>query len=273
MIGFLVILALAGVLASVGLFLAHRSTRAALGQLTAEVGRLRAESEEATKTAAASRAEAKERREEASTLRAELKESKKKAFDQAEGAKRGGGAPALREELDKIASRLAEARAEAEHQSGRARGLEAELEKARAALERKARADAAPAPAAAPPSPPPAAAAPAAAEADAERLRGETDRADKAEAKLAEARKKVVELDAELKRARGRLETEKRVYTVQKGELDLAHDRYAELRRRHDQLRKEHDELVEAVRQAAREEARLAAERGERGGAEGQTQA
>jgi colicin import membrane protein len=45
---------------------------------------------------------------------------------------------------------------------------------------------------------------------------------------------------------------------VQKGELDLAHDRYAELKRRHDQLRKDHDELVEAVRQAAREERRAA---------------
>ncbi len=45
---------------------------------------------------------------------------------------------------------------------------------------------------------------------------------------------------------------------MQKGELELAHDRYAELKRRHDALRKDHDELVEAVRQAAREERRLA---------------
>ena len=60
---------------------------------------------------------------------------------------------------------------------------------------------------------------------------------------------------------RGRLETEKRVYMVQKGELELAADRYAELRRRHDALRKEHDELIEAVRQAAREERRDAPSR------------
>jgi hypothetical protein len=44
---------------------------------------------------------------------------------------------------------------------------------------------------------------------------------------------------------------------VQKGELDLASDRYAELRRRYDTLRKDHEELLEAVRQAAREERRL----------------
>ena len=46
---------------------------------------------------------------------------------------------------------------------------------------------------------------------------------------------------------------------MQKSELELAADRYAELKRRHDALRKDHDELVEAVRQAAREERQLAA--------------
>jgi len=60
-----------------------------------------------------------------------------------------------------------------------------------------------------------------------------------------------------VKGARGRLETEKRVYIVQRGELELSADRYAELRRRHDALRRDHDELVEAVRQAAREDRRL----------------
>ena len=80
---------------------------------------------------------------------------------------------------------------------------------------------------------------------------------DKAEARVGELRKRVAELERDLKAARGRLETEKRVFIVQKGELELAGDRYAELRRRHDALRKDHDELVEAVRQAAREERRL----------------
>jgi colicin import membrane protein len=44
---------------------------------------------------------------------------------------------------------------------------------------------------------------------------------------------------------------------VQKGELELSQDRYAELRRRHETLRRDHDELVQAVRDAAREERRL----------------
>jgi len=74
-----------------------------------------------------------------------------------------------------------------------------------------------------------------------------------------------VDAEKEAKAARGRLETEKRVYVVAKSEVELAHDRYAELKRRHDALRKEHDELIEAVRQAAREERKLA-ERAERSG-------
>jgi DNA repair exonuclease SbcCD ATPase subunit len=124
------------------------------------------------------------------------------------------------------------------------------VERLRAAAERKA--------AEPPPAPAPVAAAPAPGPAgdDAARLAAEKDRADKAEAKLAEVRKKAADLEKDLKASRGRLETEKRVYVVQKGELELAQDRYAELRRRHDALRKEHEELIDAVRQAAKQEAR-----------------
>jgi len=89
---------------------------------------------------------------------------------------------------------------------------------------------------------------------DEDQLRTEKERADKAEAKLAEVRKKAAELERDVKAAKGRLETDRRVYMVQKGELDIAKDRYLELKRRHDALRKEHEELIDAVRQAAREE-------------------
>jgi hypothetical protein len=68
-------------------------------------------------------------------------------------------------------------------------------------------------------------------------------------------------VEKDLKNARGRLETERRVFIVQKGEIELANDRYAELRRRHDALKKDHADLIEAVRQAAREEARIVAAR------------
>jgi colicin import membrane protein len=259
--GLFALVVLIAVLLAIAFFMSARSARAELAARGAAETKLRNEAEVAAQAAAEARAEGKERREELTQLRSDLERTKKKAFDQLEAAKRAGGAQALREELDRVTGRLAEARTEADHQRDRARTLEQEVEKARQAAARaselaaqlKARAEAPrPAPAAAPPPPPPPAP-----DADAGKLQAEKDRADKAEARLADAKKRVVELERDLKGARGRLETEKRVYIVQKGELELASDRYAELRRRHEALRKDHDELVEAVRQAAREERRL----------------
>jgi DNA repair exonuclease SbcCD ATPase subunit len=249
------VLTLAAVLVAVAFFLVARSTRATLAARVGELERITSEAEAARKAEKEARAEAKERREEASGLRADLVASKKKAFEQQEASKRLGGAQALREELDKVSSRLAEARAEAEHQAERVRAAEKELEKAkeqaerlRAAAERR---EQAPAPVAAPaPQAPP--------HPDAEAVRAANERADKAEAKAAEARRKVAELEADARKAKGRLETERRVFMVQKGELELANDRYAELRKRHDGLRRDHEELLDAVRQAAREDRKAA---------------
>jgi chromosome segregation ATPase len=128
------------------------------------------------------------------------------------------------------------------------------VERLRAQAERRAE----PAPVAPTPAPVAAPAPAAPAGVDPEKLAAEKDRADKAESRLAEARKRVADLEKDLKGVRGRLETEKRVYMVQKGELELASDRHAELRRRYDALRKDHEELLDAVRQAAREEQRHA---------------
>jgi chromosome segregation ATPase len=89
-------------------------------------------------------------------------------------------------------------------------------------------------------------------------LATEKDRAEKAEARATELRKKLSEAEKELKVQKGRIETERRVYMVTKGELDLSQDRYTELKKRNDTLRKEHEELIDAVRQAAREERALA---------------
>ncbi len=257
------LVALAAIAAAVVFYLTGRAARTALAARSVLEGQLRAELEAARKAAADVRTESKDRRDEVAQLRADLERAKKRAFDQLEAAKRAGGAQALREELDKATSRLAEARAEADHQRERVRALEQDVERASQAAEKareqaaqlRARAEAPPPPAAAP-APAPAPAAPVAG-ADPALLKAEKERADKAEARVTELRKRVAELEHDVKGVRGRLETEKRVYMVQKGELELAADRYAELRRRHDALRKDHDELVEAVRQAAREDRRL----------------
>ena len=154
-----IVIALATTLAAVALFLSSRSARRAASASEKEVVALRAETEAARKELASIRSELKERRDEVSSLRNDLRDSKKKAFEQAEAAKKLGGAAALREEIDKLSARLAEARAEAAHGTERVKGLEAqlekvgqELEKARAAAQRK------PEPAPAPSAPEPSAA-------------------------------------------------------------------------------------------------------------------
>ncbi|HQR30611.1 MAG TPA: hypothetical protein PLL32_09380, partial [Anaeromyxobacteraceae bacterium] len=113
MTGILLFLSVAAILAAVYFFASHRT---AAGQLAAKEAELRKLSEEAlaaAKDVSAARAEARERREEAGQLRDQLKEAKKRAFEQAEAVKKAAGAPALREEIEKLTTRLADARAEA----------------------------------------------------------------------------------------------------------------------------------------------------------------
>jgi chromosome segregation ATPase len=257
MTGLFLFIALVGVLAAVAFFMQARTARAEAQATAGQVEAVRAEAAAAQKALAEQKGELKERREEASTLKQQLEGLKKKSFEQAEAQKKLGGAVALREELEKVTRRLGEARAEADHQAEVARSAEAtrqkavaEAERSRAALDRKLA------------EPPPVVPVPPELAEVQARLGGELaaekDRADKAEARATELRKKLGEAEKELKVQKGRIETERRVYMVTKGELDLSQDRYAELKRRNDALRKEHDELIDAVRQAAREERAIA---------------
>jgi len=257
MTGFFLFVALVGVLAAVAFFMQARTARAEAQANAGQIEAARADAAAAQKAMADQRSELKDRREEASTLKLQLEAAKKKAFEQAEAQKKLGGAVALREELDKVTRRLGEARAEADHQVEVARSAEAarqkavaEAERSKAALDRKLA------------EPPPVMPVPPELAEVQARLGGELaaekDRADKAEARATELRKKLSEAEKELKVQKGRIETERRVYMVTKGELDLAQDRYTELKKRNDTLRKEHQELIDAVRQAAREERALA---------------
>ncbi len=260
MTGLFLVIALVAVLLAVAFFLSSRTARAALDSKEGTLRALQSERDALAKEVSSSRAELKERREEAASLRDQVRDAKKRAFEQQEAQKKAGGMAALRADVEKLSVKLAEARAEGTAAAERAKALEAQADKAARDLERerataaqaiaqsKALAEAQREPVAAKAEPVPFA--------DDARVRAEADRADKAEAKLAEVKKRLGELDKDLKAARGRLETDRRVYVVQKGELDLAHDRIAELRRRYDALRKEHEELIDAVRQAAREERR-----------------
>lgn len=264
MIGLAILFALVCLLVAVAFYMQSRTVRAEAAALAGRIDAAVAEAAAAQQALAAQKGELKERREEAAAMRLKLDEVKKKAFDQAEAQKKLGGAVALREELDKLAARLAEARAESAHQVEAARAAEGarvravqEAERLKAALDRKLAEP--PPPVKAPPPPPPEGSVEAELKA---KLAAETDRADKTEARATELRKKLTEVEKELKTSRGKGETDRRVFIVQKGELDLAHDRYAELKKRNDQLRREHEELIEAVRQAAREERQLSEGKG-----------
>ena len=277
MIGLAILFALVGLLVAVAFYMQSRTVRAEAAVLAGKIDAAVAEAAAAQQALAAQKGELKERREENASMRLKLDEVRKKAFEQAEAQKKLGGAVALREELDKLAARLSEARTEAAHQVELARAAEAariravqEAERSKAALERKLAEP--PPPVKAPPPPPPEGSL----EAELRlKVAAETDRADKSEARVTELKKKLAEVEKDLKISRGKGETDRRVFIVQKGEIDLAHDRYAELKKRHDQLRREHEELIEAVRQAAREERQQAEGKstrhvdGRRGGARG----
>ena len=137
--GLVVFVALVALLAAVAMFLQSRSARQAAREREEQAEKLRRELDASHTETSALRVEAKDRRDEASSLRGELNSAKKKAFEQQEAAKKAGGAPALRAEIDKLSGRLAEARAEGEHHGERARSLEATVERQARELERQAK--------------------------------------------------------------------------------------------------------------------------------------
>jgi hypothetical protein len=75
----------------------------------------------------------------------------------------------------------------------------------------------------------------------------EKARQENTERLLVSARRKVEELDNEVKRVRGRAETNNRVYLVAKGELEASRDRLRTLEEKHNALARENDVLRRAL--------------------------
>jgi chromosome segregation ATPase len=75
----------------------------------------------------------------------------------------------------------------------------------------------------------------------------EKARIETTERQLVAARRKVEELDVEVKRVRGRAETNNRVYLVAKGELEVSKDRLRTLEEKHNSLARENDVLRRAL--------------------------
>ena len=176
-------------------------------------------------------------------LRGELKQTRKKLHDQRTSDKDGADLVKARadvergasQQLEVVRSELAAALAEV----GRLKN-EAEAFRTRRPAAVPAPAPVAPAPAAAPPAPEP------------RRFRelSDTDREkmERLEHLANRERSRAQELSAEVRRLKGRTETQGRVYTVVKGELDLLKDKFKALEKRLNRTLLERDLLRRAIR-------------------------
>jgi hypothetical protein len=192
-------------------------------------------------------------------LRGELKQTRKKLHDQREAEKGGADLVKARVEVERTASQQLEV-------------VRGELASALADMSRlKSEAEAfrtrrpAPAPQPAAPAPVPVVAAPAPAP-EPRRFRelSDTDREkmERLEHLANRERSRSQELSAEVRRLKGRTETQARVYTVIKGELDLLKDKFKALEKRLNRTLLERDLLRRAIRDLEKKSG-LAADRTE----------
>jgi len=192
------------------------------------------------------RHEAEEARATVSEVRAELKQAKRKLHEQRESEKGDQDLVRARTEVERTASQQLEmVRGELAHAL-------AELGKLRSDAE-TTRARARPAPSAPPPAPPPPAPAPPPAEPErgGRRFRelsdADREKMERLEHQANRERTRAQELQTEVRRLKGRSETQHRVWVVTKGELDLLKDKFKALEKRLNRTLLERDLLKRAI--------------------------
>lgn len=208
------------------------------------------------------RREVEELRATVTELRGELKQTRKRLHDQREEEKGGADLAKARAEVERSASQQLEVvRSELAASLAEVSRLKSEAE-----AFRTRRPAPAPQPAAAPaPTPGPApAAAPHPPEPRRFRELSDTDREkmDRLEHLANRERSRAQELSAEVRRLKGRTETQARVYTVIKGELNLLKDKFKALEKRLNRTLLERDLLRRAIRDLEKKSG-LAADRTE----------
>jgi len=192
-------------------------------------------------------------------LRGELKQTRKKLHDHREAEKGGADLVKARAEVERTASQQLEVvRGELASALADVNRLKSEAEAFRTRRPTSPSQPVAPAPA-------PVAAAPAPAP-EPRRFRelSDTDREkmDRLEHLANRERSRSQELSAEVRRLKGRTETQARVYTVIKGELDLLKDKFKALEKRLNRTLLERDLLRRAIRDLEKKSG-LAADRTE----------
>lgn len=183
-------------------------------------------------------------------LRAELKQTKRKLHDRRESEKGDQELVRARTEVERTASQQLEVvRGELAHALAELAKLRADAQTARS----RRTPPPAPAPAAPAPIPTPVAVPAAGGEADRglRRFRelSDTDREkmDRLEHQANRERTRAQELQAEVRRLKGRSETQHRVWVVTKGELDLLKDKFKALEKRLNRTLLERDLLKRAI--------------------------
>ena len=183
-------------------------------------------------------------------LRGELKQTKRKLHDQRESEKGGQELVRARTEVERTASQQLEVvRGELAHALAELAKLRADAESSRS------RRPLAPAPAPAAPAPVPTPVAVPAAGAEADRaLRrfrelsdADREKMERLEHQASRERTRAQELQAEVRRLKGRSETQHRVWVVTKGELDLLKDKFKALEKRLNRTLLERDLLKRAI--------------------------
>ena len=225
MVGFLVAL-IAAVLAAVFWFQAQSAASAVKG-LKAESDAARKEADELRALLRDAQAESKGRSQQILELREKLNDARKRT-QQSPQKQRGAHETELEADLSHARRLLEEAHAAEQNARKDAAGAITEAAHLRAELER---AQARSREMAAAPPPPAPVAAPATddsrlKEAESKRIEAER-RARELDVALKEAREKERAAREEVRRARGRAETNNRVYLVTKGELEVIRERYA----------------------------------------------
>jgi chromosome segregation ATPase len=201
------------------------------------------------------RREVEELRSTVTELRGELKQTRKKLHDQRESEKGGSDLLKARADVERNASQQLEVvRSELASALAEVGRLKGEAEAFRTRRPAAAPVPAAPAPVAATPAPEP------------RRFRelSDTDREkmERLEHLANRERSRAQELSAEVRRLKGRTETQGRVYTIVKGELDLLKDKFKALEKRLNRTLLERDLLRRAIRDIEKKSG-LAADRTE----------
>jgi chromosome segregation ATPase len=179
------------------------------------------------------------KRRESDELKEKLKEVKKRRHEEKESARLKQDIQHAREQIEReMEKKLQAAREEAEISKAQVKKLSEEVASLKSRKPERAQE---PKPEAARPAEPAAPLPPRQATPE------EVKRAEEAEKAAAQAKRKVEDIQEEIKRVRARAETDRRVFLVQKSEVELAKDKFRSMEAKANALILERDELKKAV--------------------------